>query len=103
MLGANVLDADGHYVTGNGWTIVERGGVRLAIIGVCTPDIPIWDGGKQGIGDTTFEAANVAVKKAMAEIGDQADIVLVYRSVPGRSAPRRARRLHQRGAVADAV
>ena len=77
VLGANVLDAQGNYVTGHGWTIVERGGVRLAVIGVCTPDIPIWDGGKEGIDETTFEAGNVAVKKAIAEIGDQADIILV--------------------------
>ena len=77
VLGANVLDKDGNYVTGKGWTIVERGGVRLAIIGVCTPDIPIWDGTKEGIDDTTFEAGSPAVKKAIEEIGDQADIILV--------------------------
>jgi len=77
VLGANVLDADGNYVTGEGWVIVERGGVKLAIIGVCTPDIPIWDGDKPGIDSTVFEAGNVAVKKAVEEIGDQADIILV--------------------------
>ena len=77
VLGANVLNKDGSYVTGSGWTIVERGGVKLAIIGVCTPDIPIWDGSKEGIADTTFEAGNVAVKKAIEEIGDQADIIMV--------------------------
>ena len=77
VLGANVLDKDGHYVTGNGWIIVDRGGVRLAIIGVCTPNIPLWDGGKEGIDDTTYEAGSVAVKKAIEEIGDQADIILV--------------------------
>lgn len=77
VLGANVLNQDGSYVTGDGWTIIERGGVKLAVIGVCTPDIPIWDGGKEGIDDTIFEAGNVAVKKAVEEIGDQADILLV--------------------------
>lgn len=77
VLGANVLDKDGNFVTGYGWTIVERGGVKLAIIGVVTPDIPIWDGGKEGIADTTFEPAYEAVKKAIAEIGDQADIIMV--------------------------
>lgn len=44
---------------------------------VCTPHIPIWDGGKEGIGETTFEAGNTAVKKSVEEIGDQADIILV--------------------------
>ena len=77
VLGENVLDEEGNCITGEGWTIVDRGGVRLAIIGVCTPDVPIWDGKKEGIDDTTFEAANEAVKKAIKEIGDQADIILV--------------------------
>ena len=77
VLGANILDRDGNYVTGKGWTILERGGLRIAVIGVCTPDIPIWDEEKEGIEDTTFVAANVAVKKAIEEIGDQADLILV--------------------------
>ncbi len=77
VLGANVLGKDGKAITGNGWTIVERGGVKLAIIGVCTPDIPIWDANKQGIADTTFEAASTAVKRAIAEIGDKADLIMV--------------------------
>ena len=77
VLGANILDKDGNYVTGNGWTVVDRGGIRLAVIGVCTPDVPIWDGGKEGIDDTVYEPASEAVKKAIREIGDQADIILV--------------------------
>ena len=77
VLGANVLDKDGAPVTGKGWIILERGGIRLAVIGVCTPDVPIWDKDKEGVNDLTFEAANAAVKKAAAEIGDRADIILV--------------------------
>ena len=64
-------------VTGAGWTIVERGGVKLAVIGVVTPDVPIWDSGKDGIDDAVYEAANVAVGKAIDEIGDQADVIMV--------------------------
>ena len=77
VLGANVLDADGNLVTGYGWTIIDRGGIKLAVIGVVTPDIPIWDGDKEGIADTNFEAGYAAVKKAIKEIGDQADIIMV--------------------------
>lgn len=77
VLAANVLDKDGKYVTGDGWTIVEKGGVKVAVIGVITPDVPIWDGGKEGIGDLTYEAANIAVKKAIAEIGNKADLIVV--------------------------
>ena len=77
VLGANVLGKDGKPVTGKAYTIVERGGVKVAIIGVCTPDIPIWDGTKQGILDTTFSDPSAAVKAAIAEIGDQADVIVV--------------------------
>lgn len=77
VLAANVTDAAGELVTGAGWTIVEKDGVKVAIIGVVTPDVPIWDGGKEGIDGATFEAANVAVGKAIDEIGDQADVIVV--------------------------
>ena len=77
VLAANVTDADGELVTGAGWTIVERDGVKVAIIGVVTPDVPIWDGGKEGIDGAVFEAANTAVGKAIDEIGDQADVIVV--------------------------
>lgn len=33
VLAENVLNKDGSYYTGAGWTIAERGGVKLAIIG----------------------------------------------------------------------
>ena len=33
VLAANVTDADGEFVTGAGWTIVERDGVKVAVIG----------------------------------------------------------------------
>ena len=77
VLGANILEKDGSYVTGEGWTIVERGGVRLAIIGVCIPEIPKWDGEKEGISDLIYESPAAAVRKAVEEIGDRADIILV--------------------------
>ena len=77
VLAANVTGSDGELVTGAGWTIVERDGVKVAVIGVVTPDVPIWDGGKEGIDDATYEAANVAVGKAIDEIGGQADVIVV--------------------------
>ena len=77
VLAANVTDAAGELVTGAGWTIVERNGIRVAIIGVVTPDVPIWDGGKEGIDDAVYEAANVAVGQAIDEIGGQADVIVV--------------------------
>ena len=77
VLAANVKDSNGNYITGRGHIIIERDGVRVGIIGVVTPDVPIWDGGKQGIEDAIFEAANIAVKKEIAEIKDKVDVIIV--------------------------
>ena len=90
VLAANVTDAAGELVTGAGWTIVERDGIRVAIIGVVTPDVPIWDGGKEGIDDAVYEAANVAVGQAIDEIGDQADVIVVSAHTCTPSSTRRA-------------
>ncbi|MGN1021730.1 MAG: bifunctional metallophosphatase/5'-nucleotidase [Aristaeellaceae bacterium] len=77
VLAANVRGADGEFVTGAGWTILECAGVKIAVIGVVTPDVPIWDGGKEGIEECTYEAANTAVKSAIEAIGAEADLIVV--------------------------
>lgn len=77
VLCANVRNAKGDLITGKGWTMVEKDGVKVAVIGVVTPDVPIWDGGKEGIDECAFEAASTAVKKAIAEIGHKADVIMV--------------------------
>ena len=77
VLAANVKDINGEYLTGNGYTIIERNGIRIAIIGVVTPDIPIWDGGKEGISDFTYESAAYSVKREIENIADKADIIIV--------------------------
>lgn len=77
ILAANVTDKDGNYLTGRGWIIIDRGGVKVAVIGVCTPDVPIWDGEKEGISDYNFEPASEGVARAVKEISDQADLIMV--------------------------
>jgi 2',3'-cyclic-nucleotide 2'-phosphodiesterase/3'-nucleotidase len=77
VLCANVKNPDGSYVTGAGWTMVDRDGVKVAVIGVTTPDIQIWDAGKDGIDDLICESASDAVGKAIDEIGDSADVIVV--------------------------
>ena len=77
ILAQNVYDQNGNCLTGAGWTIIEKGGIRLAVIGVVTPEIPRWNSGKEGIDDAVYESAAIAVQKAIAQIGDQADIVMV--------------------------
>lgn len=77
VLAANIKNADGSYFTGAGYTIVERGGVNVAIIGVDTPNIPRWDGTKQGVDQLTFEPMADAVAECIKEIGDKADVIMV--------------------------
>jgi 2',3'-cyclic-nucleotide 2'-phosphodiesterase/3'-nucleotidase/5'-nucleotidase len=77
VLCANIKNPDGSFLTGAGWTIVERGGVKIAVIGVTTPDIQIWDAGKEGIDDLVCESASDAVGEAISEIGDSADVIVV--------------------------
>ena len=77
VLAANVKDINGEYLTGNGYTIIERNGIKIAIIGVVTPDIPIWDGGKEGISDFTYESAAYSVKREIENIADKVDIIIV--------------------------
>jgi len=77
VLAANVKDGKGEFVTGAGWTIVERSGVKVAVIGVVTPDVPIWDGGKEGIEECSYLHAGEAVQAAIREIGDKADVFVV--------------------------
>ena len=77
VLAANIKNADGSYFTGAGYTIVERGGVNVAIIGVDTPNIPRWDGTKQGVDKLNFEPMADAVAECIKEIGDKADVIMV--------------------------
>ena len=42
---------------------------KVAIIGVTTPNIPRWDGTKQGVADLTFEPMADAVAACIQEIG----------------------------------
>ena len=90
VLAANIKNADGSYLTGAGYTIVERGGVNVAIIGVTTPNIPRWDGTKQGVEELTFEPLADAVNECIDAIGGHHG--LCPRRSGGRVLHRRLRR-----------
>ncbi|MBD5160984.1 MAG: bifunctional metallophosphatase/5'-nucleotidase [Oscillibacter sp.] len=77
VLCANVRDAEGNTAVGQDYVILETGGVKIAVIGVTSPSVPRWDGGKQGIDECTYEDASAAVKRAIEAIGDEADIIMV--------------------------
>lgn len=76
VLAANITDKNtGKLLTGAGYTIVERSGVKVAVIGVDTPNIPTWDGAK--VSSLTFAPMASAVKSCIKEIGNKADIIMV--------------------------
>ena len=77
VLAANIRDRNGRFLTGKGWQILRRGGVRVAVIGVVTPDIPIWDGKKEGVSAYCYLPAFQAVKDAIRQIGADADLFVV--------------------------
>ena len=77
VLSANVKDAEGKLVTGKGWVMIERMGIKIAVIGVVTPNVPLWDGGKPGIEEHSYVSGSVGVTEAIAEIGDSADLIVV--------------------------
>ena len=76
ILAANATNkSDGKLLTGAAYTIVERDGVKVAIIGVTNPNIPTWDGDK--VASVKFAALSSTVKSCIKEIGDKADIIML--------------------------
>jgi 2',3'-cyclic-nucleotide 2'-phosphodiesterase (5'-nucleotidase family) len=76
VLAANITYKDtGKLFTGAGYTILDRSGVKIAVIGVDTPNIPTWDGAK--VAKLSFAPMADAVKACIKEIGSKADIIMV--------------------------
>ncbi len=75
MLSANttIKESGEHYV--EPYTIVETAGIKVAIIGATTPNIPVWDG--DSVDDLAFDDMAIAVGRSIDEIGDSADIIVV--------------------------
>jgi len=66
MLSANTYKLDGSHAF-KSWTIVERGGVKIGIVGATTPGVMVWDAenikGKLKFGDIV-----PAVRRAVGEV-----------------------------------
>lgn len=77
VLAQNVFIQGETVPVGGGWIIKDVKGIKVAIIGVDTPNIPRWDGGKPLIDESVYEAGYEAVRRAIEEIGDQADVIVV--------------------------
>ena len=75
LLSANTTYKDsGEHFVGD-YVILETGGVKVAVIGVTTPNIPTWDGEK--VDALAFEGMSAAVDRCIDAIGNEADIILV--------------------------
>ena len=68
----NVRDAEGEPLA-DGYTILERGGVKIAVIGMVTPNISRWSGedGEYVASDPVEET-----RKIIDEIGDDVDLII---------------------------
>lgn len=73
ILAANVSYLDGTPLT-NSYTIIERSGVRIGIIGITNPNAPTWDGEK--VAALKFESGAETCKAVIEEIEDKCDVLI---------------------------
>ena len=83
VLAANVRKPDGSLLTGKGYTIIERAGVRIAIVGVVTPFAELTAGGAQGVSGLTFTSGADAVTEVVRDIDGQYDVMVVSAHMGG--------------------
>lgn len=81
VLGANIIDASTGRPYVAPWTVIERKGVKIGIIGLITPAIPAWLPRNLWAGltfDDMVESASAAVKRLKAEQDPDAIIGLFH-------------------------
>ena len=83
VLGANVREADGKLFTGKSYTVIERGGVRVAVIGVVTPFVSVSANGAPGVSELRFTPGADAVTETLKEIEGQYDVLAVSAHMGG--------------------
>ena len=83
VLGANVREADGKLFTGRSHTVIERGGVRVAVVGVVTPFVNVTAKGAPGVSELCFMPGADAVRETLKEIEGQYDVLMVAAHMGG--------------------
>lgn len=73
VLAGNVLDADKKPIA-DGYTIIEKNGIKVGIIGMVTPHITRWDAAN--LKDCTVSDPVEETKKIIAEIKDNVDVLV---------------------------
>lgn len=74
VLLSNVYDPSGNRLAAP-YTILEKGGVKVAVIGVVTPCITLWD--KRNLAGYTVTDPVEEVRQAIDEIEGKADVIIV--------------------------
>lgn len=73
VLCGNVLGADGKNIA-DGYKIIEKDGVKIAIVGMVTPNIVKWD--SANLAECTVNDPVEETKKVIDEIKDQVDVII---------------------------
>ncbi len=73
FLTGNVLDKDGKPIA-DGYTILERNGVKIGVIGMVTPNITRWDAAN--LAGCTVNDPVVETRKIIDKIGNDVDVLI---------------------------
>ena len=76
ILAANILNEQGQPYFGQAYTIIEKEGIKIAVLGLTTQYIPHWEQ-PATIRGMRFESAVHAAKKYVPELQQVADLVIV--------------------------
>lgn len=73
---ANILKANGEFLTNCPYVVIEREGVKIAVLGLTTQYIPNWEQPKTVEG-LVFKSALETAKEFVPKLKEEADIVIV--------------------------
>ncbi|MEB5882280.1 bifunctional metallophosphatase/5'-nucleotidase [Enterococcus gallinarum] len=76
VLAANILNEEGQPYFGKAYTILEKDGIKIAVLGLVTQYIPHWEQ-PATIKGMRFESIIQTAKKYVPELRKQADLVIV--------------------------
>ncbi len=74
VLGANVYDSTGQRLF-KPYTILEKGGVKVGVLGIVTPGITMWD--RENLQDYTVTMPNDEMAQIWPEVQGQADLIIL--------------------------
>lgn len=76
VLGGNIYKEDGTRFV-NAYAIKETGGIKVGIVGMTPPHIPIWEAGTpENFKGLTFKDPTEETKKAIAELQGKVDLII---------------------------